>query len=216
MEIGFKMKQILAILAILLLLFFAFKCGEEKKPTNSDQEDPSYYFPINLYYKWIYASLGKNCIATGDTFVITAETKKTRIIDGISQSGWDLVLSAGGKGTGFVYRVGDTIFYWKDVSYTLPPYKLLVGPIKEGTYWDDHPRYDFEYSIVGFEDLYSSIAGETYWGCAKIKRIAPDDPKMKYFWWAPQFGKVKEAVYQSGECQQGEELKRLEKSPQFP
>ena len=209
------MKQILVIFTILLLLSFAFQCSDEKKPNNPDLEDPSYYFPINFEYKWTYVSLGPQCVPKPDSFVITAETKNNRTIDEISRSGWDLVTSPGG-GTGFVYRVGDSIFYKKNVNDPVSPYKILVGPIQKGTFWKDHLPHTYEYSIVGFEDLYSPIAGETYRGCAKVQRITSDDTKIKYFWWAPQFGRVKEAEYQSGQCLQGEELKRLDKSPYHP
>ncbi len=205
------MKQILVILSMLLVLFFAFECGKENKPTNPELESPSYYFPINSDYKWTYVSLGYDCVATGDSFVITAVNRNTRP----EGSGWDLVSSASG-GTSFVYHVADTIFYKKDVTSTLPPYKVLVGPIRKGTFWRDTPIYGYEYDIVAFEDLYSSIAGETYRGCAKIKRTLSGSATFNYFWWAPQIGKVKEAVYQSEQCQQGEELKRLDKPPHFP
>ena len=211
------MKQILVILAILLLLFFAFQCGEKKKPNNPDLEDPSYYFPINRDYKWTYVRLGFQCVVSEeDSFVITAKTSNTRVVEGVGHTGWDLVLTVGGEGTGFVYRVADTIFYWKDVSSTLPPYKVLVGPIRAGSYWRDRSVYGHEYNIVEFEDLYSAAAGKTYPVCAKIKRITPGSSKTKYYWWAPQTGKVKEAEYESGECRRGEELKRLDKSPLFP
>lgn len=208
------MKQILVILTILLLLFFALQCGEEKKPTSPDLEDPGYYFPIGQDYKWIYASLGKGCKATGDTFVITAETQN-RIIQGVNRKGWDLVSLPSG-GISFAYRVGDTIFYKKNIEDDLPPYKVLVGPIRKGTVWKDTSLYGYDYRILGFEDLYSPIANDTYSGCAKVERTASGDPKIKYFWWTPLEGKVKEAVYQSGECQQGEELKRLDTPPHTP
>jgi hypothetical protein len=194
----------------LVLLLFLFQCGQKDKPTNPELKNPSYYFPINFYYQWTYAVLGYGCEATGDTFYITAVDKNTRP----EGSGWDLVSASGG--TSFVYQQGDTIFHKKDVTSTLPAYKVLVGPMEEGTYWKDNSPYSYEYSIVGFEDLYSDIAGGTWGGCAKVKRIAQGDTKVKYFWWAPQVGRVKEAEYRSGQCQQGEELKRLEKSPDFP
>ncbi|MCK4404410.1 MAG: hypothetical protein KAW02_04900 [candidate division Zixibacteria bacterium] len=210
------MKRIVVVSSMVLLLFFAFQCDDKKKPNNPRLEDPSYYFPINLHYKWTYAILGNQCSATGDTFVITAETKNNRIIDGVSYSGWDMVTSPGG-GISFVYRVGDSIFYKKNVNDPLPPYMILVGPIRVGTVWKGTSLYGYEYRILGFEDLYSPIANDTYSGCAKVERTSSDDSKtIKYFWWAPQKGKVKEAVYQSGECQQGEELKRLDKPPDTP
>jgi len=202
------MKQMLFIFAILLLLFFAFQCEDKKKPNNPNLEDPGYYFPINFEYKWTYARLNRQCVVVEDSFAIAAVNKNTRP----EGSGWDLVSSGGG--TTFVYRKGDTIFT-KDIGSTPLPSKVLVGPIRTGTYWEDLCGH--EYNILGFEDVHSAAAGGTYYGCAKIKRTSSDDPEVTYLWWAPQIGKVKrEKKDQSGQCVSGEELRRLDKSPHFP
>ncbi|KPL00460.1 MAG: hypothetical protein AMJ91_04660 [candidate division Zixibacteria bacterium SM23_73_3] len=202
------MKQILILFAAVLLLFFVFQCDDKKKPNNPELEDPSYYFPINYFYKWTYVLLNRQCVPSQDSFAITAVNKNKR--DGAS--GWDLLSSGGG--TTFVYRIRDTIFT-KDVGSTPLPAKILVGPIKEGNSWKD--ARGFDYSIVGFEDVYSTAAGGTYRGCAKIRRTYSGDPKVSYFWWAPQVGKVKRTeIDQVGQCVSGEELRRLDKRPDFP
>ena len=156
------MKQLLVIVAVLLIFSLALQC-DKKKPNDIDFEDPARFFPVNLEYTWTYALLGQGCLASEkDTYVVTAQTKRTRIVEGISRNGWDLEVIAGGEGTGFVYRVADTIFYWRQVGSTLPPYKLLVGPVKAGTNWTDRPRHDFEYLIAGIEDFYSPTANHTF------------------------------------------------------
>lgn len=208
------MKQILVIFVILLLLFLVFQCESKKKPTGPDLEDPNYYFPINLDYKWTYVDLIAGCKVPGDSFAITAVNRSTRP----EGSGYDLVSSRSEGDTSFVYQLGDSIFYIYNVESYLHPYKLLIRPIRDGTFWKD--AYGYEYSIMGFEDLYSSIAGVTYRGCAKIRRILSGDTKVKDFWWAPQYGKVREANYiHSGDslyCEGAEELKRLDKSHIVP
>lgn len=202
------MKQIMIVITILLILIFLFECQDKHKPNGSYAEDPGYYFPINFKYKWTYVRLNRQCVVSTDSFAIDSVAKNIR--EGMS--GWDLISSGGG--ITFIYRKGDTIFA-RDIGSTPLPSKILVGPIKVGTYWRD--ARDHEYSILGFEDIYSAAAGGTYRGCAKIKRTDPDDPKVTYFWWAPEIGKVKRTeTYPSGECVSGEELRRLDKSPLFP
>jgi hypothetical protein len=209
------MRQIVVIFVILLLLFLVFQCESKKKPTGPDLEDPNYYFPINLDYKWTYVDLIAGCTVPGDSFSITAVNRSTRP-EGL---GYDLVSSLAPNDTSFVYQLGDTVFYKYSVKSSPPyPFKVLIRPIRSGTFWKDANGY--EYSILGFEDLNSSIAGETYRGCAKIRRILSGDTKVKDFWWAPQFGKVKEADYiHSGDslyCEGAQELKRLDKVPIVP
>jgi hypothetical protein len=201
------MKKILLVLTILLVLFLAFDCGEDKKPTNPDREDPGYYFSINRYYKWTYACLNRQCTVVEDSFWISAVDRNTRP----EGSGWDLVSSGGG--TTFVYRNGDTIFT-REIGSTPLPSKVLVGPIQKDAYWKDLCGH--EYSILGFEDIHSVAAGGTYRGCAKIKRTSSGDPEVTYLWWAPQIGKVKREEKNQGQCVSGEELRRLDKSPDFP
>jgi hypothetical protein len=200
------MKKTLFILAILSLLFFVFECAEDKKD-NEEAEDPGYYFPINYKYKWTYVRLNNQCAVSTDSFAIDDVARNTR--NGVS--GWDLISSGGG--VTFVYRKGDTIFA-EDIGSTPLPSKILVGPIRAGTFWKDERGH--EYSILGIEDVYSAAAGGTYQRCAKIKRINPGDPNVTYFWWAPQIGKVKRAEKDQSRCVSGEELRRLDKSPDFP
>jgi hypothetical protein len=201
------MKRILLILAMLAAAFCAFQCSEDKEK-DPNTEDPGYYFPINFKYNWTYLLLNSGCAPGTDSFAINAVGKHTRP----EGSGWDLVSTGGG--TTFVYRKGDTIFV-KEIGSTPSPSKALVGPIKPGTYWKD--ARDHEYSILGFEDVQSAAAGGTYRGCAKVKRTTPGQSEITYFWWAPQIGKVKRTQKnQSGQCVSGEELRRLDKSPDFP
>lgn len=207
------MKQMLFIFAILLLLIFAFQCGDKKKPNNPELEDPSYYFPINFKYKWTYVLLNNQCAVGTDSFAIDSVAKKTREEMSGWESGWDLYSSGGG--TTFVYRKGDTIFT-REIPGTPLPSKVLVGPIQKGRYWKDLRGY--EYNILGLEDIPSAAAGGTYYGCAKIKRTS-EDPKVTYLWWAPQIGKVRREEKDQSDpdhCVSGEELRRLDKSPLFP
>lgn len=178
--------------------------------------DPKYYFPINVDYMWLYVRIGPNCLVTDDTISITVPSKSDRYIEGIQRTGWDMVTLPGGD-TSFAYQVSDTMFYLSSIRQTtLPPYRILVGPIKAGTFWKDRPPYNYDYSIVGFEDVYSPIAGETFSKCAKVRRTSPDNNKIKYYWWSTEFGKVKEIEYQSEQCLQGMELKYLDKTHIIP
>jgi hypothetical protein len=210
------MKQILVTVAVLFLSSLVLQC-DEKKPPEIDFEDPGRFFPVNLEYTWTYAFLGQGCLASEmDTYVVTAQTKTTRLVEGVSRNGWDLEVIAGGEGTGFMYQVDDTVFYWRDVQSTLPPYKILVGPVKGGTFWKGRDLYGYEYLIVAIEDFYSATINHTFRGCAKVKRTAPDQSTVKYYWWAPAWGKVREADFQGEQCVGGEDLKRLEKNPEYP
>lgn len=201
------MKQLLVIVAGLLIFSLALQC-DEKKPSDIDFEDPGRFYLINLEYTWTYARLGLQCVVSAeDTVVVTAQRKATRLVEGVSQNGWDLVSDGGG--TGFVYRVADTIFYWADVTLQVLPYKVLVGPIAKEASWTDRPRHDFDYYIEDFEDYYSASADRTFEACAKVKRTAPGESKVTYTWWASPWGKVKEAEYESDQCVGGWEIKRL-------
>ena len=202
------MRRILIITAVLLLSVFAFHSCDDKKPNNPELENPRYYFPINFEYKWTRVLLNTLCEVSDDSFSISAVGKHTRP----EGAGWDLVSSNGG--TTFVYYKGDTIFTL-DIGSTQLPAKALVGPIKPGTFWRDLRGY--EYSIVGLEDVYSEAAGGFYRGCAKVRRTISGEPKKSDIWWAPQVGKVKRTeVNQGGQCVSGDELRRLDKSPEFP
>ncbi len=202
------MKKVLAILGILAFLWLVLG-GCEKKGTKDDQpENAGYYFPINFKYKWTYVLLNYQCQASQDSFVINAVNKHTRP----EGSGWDLVSATGA--TTFVYHKADTIFSL-DIGSTQIPAKVLVGPIRQGTFWRDARGY--EYVIAGFEDVYSDAAGGVYRGCARVRRTISGDSKKTDVWWAPQIGRVKRAEKnQEGQCVSGDELRRLDKSPDFP
>ncbi len=205
------MKKIPLALFVLLLFFTVMQCGGKKKPPAPDTKNPKYYFPINPTYEWTYASLGLDC-EVYDTFFVTATNKNVRYVDGVNQSGWDMVSLPSGD-TSFMFQVADTIFYIKSIHSSRPdPYKLLVGPIEAGTFWKDRFSYDFDYIIIGFEDVYSSLAGVTYRGCVKVSRTSSDNDITKYFWWSPEYGRVKEVTYLSAQCQSGEELLSLDKT----
>ena len=211
------MRRLPAILAFLMLVPLLLQCDDRDRD-DIDFEDPGRYYLINQEYTWTYARLGLNCtVSEDDTFKITAQKRSTRVVEGVSQNGWDIVAVTDGGGTGFVYRVADTIFFWADVN--LPqvlPYKVLVGPVKQGTFWSDRPRHDYEYEIQGFEDYYSASANHTYEGCAKIKRISPGQTRVQYTWWAAPEAKVAEIYYESAQCKEGWQLKRRYTNPQYP
>jgi hypothetical protein len=210
------MKKIAVFLSIVVALLIVFQCEGKKTPTPPEKTDPKYYFVINVDYMWQYLRLGSNCIVTDDTIYIYVLGKNDRYIEEVQRSGWDMVTLPGGD-TSFAYQVKDTMFYFSNVlQTTLPPYKILVGPVKAGTYWKDRPPYNYDYSIIGIEDLYSPIAGETYSDCAKVRRTSPDNNKVKYYWWSTEYGKVKEVEYQGEQCLQGLELKYLDKTSTIP
>lgn len=208
------MKKIPFILLMLMLIFALSQCDKSKKLFEPDTKNPKYWFPINQTYNWLYVSLGPDCIVTGDTFSITCTGKSDRYVEEIKHSGWDMV-SSSSSDTSFYYQVSDTIFYLKSIQ-SLYPYRILVGPVVAGTDWKDRYPYNFDYSITGFEDVYSSVTGITYTGCVKIKRTSSDDNKIKYYWWSPEYGRVKEIDFQSEQCLGGEELKYLDKTHATP
>jgi hypothetical protein len=210
------MRKITIIILTVLIFLAIFQCGGKKPPQPSELTDPKYYFVINVDYMWLYVRIGPNCIVTDDTISITVPGKSDRYIEGIKQTGWDMVTLPGGD-TSFAYQVSDTIFYLSSTQQTtLPPYRILVGPVQAGTFWKDRPPYNYDYNIVGLEDVYSPIAGETYSKCAKVRRTSSDNNKIKYYWWSTEFGKVKEIEYQSEQCLQGMELKYLDKTHIIP
>lgn len=203
------MKTVLIAITIALLGFLVVQGCDNKKPPKPDLTSPGYYFPINFQYKWTYTRLNAQCEVSDDSFSVTAVDRNTRP----QGSGWDLESSVGG--ITFVYQKGDTIFTL-DVNGSPEPFRQLVGPIQVGTFWRDELR-GWEYYITGFEDVYSAAAGGTYRGCARIRRSSSEDPKKTDFWWAPQIGLVKQMeTGQEGNCISGQELRRLDKSPDFP
>ncbi len=211
------MRQILIVFILLLVFSIGLQCENKKKPNDTNLEDPGRFFPINFEYTWTYTVLGQGCVTTDNDIVITAQSKTTREVEGVMHNGWDLVTVSGGQGSGFVYRLADTIFYWRDIQNPdQPPYKILVGPVKAGTNWRDRTIYGFEYLIEGIEDFYSPTANNNFERCARIKRIKPGENQFKYYWWAPAWGKVREANFQSEQCLGGEDLKRLDKNPEYP
>jgi hypothetical protein len=210
------MRKIAIILLIVPILLSIFQCGGKKPPKPIELTDPKYYFVINVDYMWLYIRIGPNCIVTNDTISITVPGKSDRYIEGIKQTGWDLVTLPGGD-TSFAYQVSDTILYIPSIRQTIHPYRILVGPVQAGTFWKGRPPYDYyDYSIVGFEDVYSPVAGETYRGCAKVRRTSSGTNNITYYWWSTEFGKVKEIEYHSEQCFQGMELKYLDKTHIIP
>lgn len=202
------MKKVPFVLCILAVLWLGFNACEKKGTNDEPPDNPGYYFPINFQYKWTYVRLNNDCeVSPNDSFTISVLDRNTRP----QGSGWDLI-SAGGATT-FVYHQGDTIFTLA-VSGSPEPFRELVGPVKAGTFWRDTLR-EWEYYIMGFEDVYSEAAGGVYRGCAKVRRTSSDG-KRTDVWWAPNIGKVKRTeINQSGMCE-GEELRRLDKHPDFP
>jgi hypothetical protein len=202
------MKRVLIAMLVVLVGFLVVQGCEKKKPFKPDLTKPGYYFPINFQYKWTYARLNALCEVSDDSFSVTAVNRNTRP----QGSGWDLVSSSGG--TTFVYTLYDTIFTI-DIKSTELPAKALVGPIEKGTFWSDARGY--QYLITGFEDIYSDAAGGSYKGCARVRRTNSGDSKKADLWWAPQIGLVKlMETGQDEKCVSGQELRRLDKSPDFP
>ena len=209
------MKKLPFIFLISMLILALPQCDKGKKPPPIDTTTPKYWFPISPTYNWLYVSLGPDCIAIDDTFSITCTGKGDRYVEEIKHSGWDMVSSPGGD-TSFYYQVADTIFFKKDLLLSLPPYRILVGPVEAGKFWKDRSPYNYDYSILGIEDIYSSVAGITYKDCVKIKRTSSEDNKIKYYWWSSEYGRVKEIDFQSLQCLGGEELKNLDKTHATP
>jgi hypothetical protein len=203
------MKKTLIAMMVVLVGFLIVQGCEKKKPFKPDLTKPGYYFPINFQYKWTYVRLNALCEVSDDSFYIAAKDRNTRP----QGSGWDLESAAGG--ITFVYQKGDTIFTL-DINGSPEPFRQLVGPIQAGTFWRDVLR-GWDYHITGFEDIYSPAAGGVYRGCARIRRTSSEDPKTTDFWWAPQIGLVKQTeTGLDGKCVSGQELRRLDKSPDFP
>ena len=207
------MKKAAVIFASLMFLWLGFNGCDKKGTDNDPPENPGYYFPINFYYKWTYVLVNYQCEVSDDSFAVSAASKNTRFLQEIGwESGWDIVASGGG--TTFVYHKSDTIFTL-DIGSTQLPTKVLVGPIRQGTFWRDSRGY--EYVVGGVEDIYSDAAGGVYKGCARVRRTISGDSKKTDVWWAPQVGKVKRVeITQGGQCVSGEELRRLDKHPDFP
>jgi len=203
------MKRVLVGLVVVLGIFLAIQSCDKKTPPKPNLDDPGYYFPVNFEYKWTYVLLNAQCQVSQDSFSVRVVDRNTRP----EGSGWDLVSATGG--TTFVYHKGDTIFTL-DVKGSPEPFRELVGPIKAGTFWKDVLR-GWEYNITGFEDVTSGAGGVVYRGCARVRRSSPGYSQKTDFWWAPQIGKVKRTETDlDGRCVSGEELRRLDKSPNFP
>jgi hypothetical protein len=209
------MRKISVALLMGLIALAFIRCGSKKPPKPIPVTDPKYYFVINDDYTWYYVRLGLNCIVTDHMDSVTVLGKNDRYVEGIQHSGWDILTLPAGD-TSFAYQVSDTILYLGSLHQTLPPNRILVGPVQAGTSWEDRPPYTNNYSIVGFEDLYSPVAGETYAHCAKVTRTSPGSDRLEYYWWSTEYGKVKEVEYKSTQCQQGMELKYLDKAHIIP
>ena len=206
------MKQIIIflLLAITLILVFVYCEDKPTEPPTSDK--PGYYYPRQTGYGWRYIQLKLGCSEPGDSFdykIVGANVRDGR-------AGYDRIFvyrEVSRPDTYFVYQEGNAIFE-KNVPDGTPILKVLAGPIKAGTSWEDG---SWDCLILGLEDVTLTISGETYKGCAKILRKKDTPLKEVYEWWAPQYGKVKEMeVYQNGVCKYAKELRCFTKTGQFP
>ena len=207
------MKRIALFFLISMALTFVFVCTKDKPVVPPWREDPAYYYPRQKDYSWRYIYLGKGCTASGiaDSFDLTILGANTRHGD----VGYDRYRGADTNSITFIFRKVDTLFA-EQVGQTVPLDKILVGPIKAGTFWRDS---HFEYLIQGFENVTLNINGETYKRCAKILKTNRNHPEYNKFieWWAPQYGKVKKIEVDTlGVCQSAEELRYFTKTGEFP
>ncbi len=211
------MKQIIIFLLLAITLLFLFVFCEDKPTNPPPGENPGYYYPRQRDYGWRYIDLIKpGCQEIKDSFDYKIVGTNRRHGD----VGFDRLWYHSGVSsadTYFIYLEGDTLFS-ENVEHGTPIYKILVGPIKAGTFWKD--SY-YDYLIQGFEDVTLTINGETYKRCAKIMKTprnpTPTKPDRVYEWWIPGYGEVKEMeVDISGVCQKAKELRYFTKTGQFP
>jgi hypothetical protein len=206
------MKQIVIFLLLSITLIFVFVCSKNKPTKPPYRDDPGYYYPRQEDYSWRYINLGTGCDvdAIYDSFDLTILGTNTR--DGYL--GFDRFRSDNND-TNFIYQKADTLFL-KKVGQSVPVLKILVGPIKENTSWNDS---NFNYRIEGFENVTLTINGVIFKKCAKIMKTYrnPTKHNVIYEWWAPSYGKAKEMEEEpSGDCVQAEELRSFTTSGVFP
>lgn len=195
-----------------MALVFVFVCTKDKPTKPPIPENPGYYYPRQKDYSWRYINLGPGCDADAiyDSFDLTILGASNRHGNvGFDRFRPDI------NDTNFIYEKADTLFLEK-VGQGVPLFKILVGPIRAGTFWTDNY---FEYLIQGFENVTLPISGVTYKRCAKIMKRNRNltKPNKIYEWWVPEFGKVKEIeVDSSSACVRGEELRYFSPSGVMP
>ena len=207
------MKQITILIILLITPLFVFVCTEDKPPKPRPCDAPECFYPRQKDYSWRYIRLSKGCTASAiaDSFDLTILGANTRHGD----VGYDRFPGTDTNSSTFIFKKADTLFA-EQVGQSVPFYKILVGPIKAGTYWTD--SY-FKYWIQAFENVTLEINGETYKNCAKIMKTYQNLTKTNtvYEWWVPQYGLVKEIeVDTAGICQSAKELRYFSTEGVFP
>jgi hypothetical protein len=193
-----------------MALVFVFVCSKDKTTKPPPREDPGYYYPRQEKYRWVYAK-GCDASASSDSSVYTILRATTRHGD----VGFDRCWNADTSSIIFLFVKADTLFLEK-VGQGVPLLKILVGPIRAGTYWRDQ---NFEYLIQGFENVTLTITGVTYNRCAKIIKthFNSPNPNVTYEWWVPQYGLVKWIEVDTLDvCQSAEELRYFSTGGVFP
>jgi len=207
------MKQIVLFFLISVALVFVFVCSKDKTTKPPPREDPGYYYPRQKDYRWRYINLEPGCDAgaINDSFDLTILRATTRHGD----VGFDRFRNADTSSIIFLFVKADTLFLEK-VGQGVPLLKILVGPIRAGTFWRDQ---NFEYLIQGFENVTLTITGVTYNRCAKIIKthFNSPNPNVTYEWWVPQYGLVKWIEVDTLDvCQSAEELRYFSPTGVFP
>jgi hypothetical protein len=207
------MKQITILFILLITPLFVFVCTKDKPVVPPWREDPSYYYPRQEKYSWRYINLGPGCDvhAIYDSFDLSILRANTRHGD----VGFDRFRNADTSSITFIFKKADTLFA-EQVGQSVPLLKILVGPIRAGTYWRDQ---NFEYLIQAFENVTLSITGVTYKSCAKILKTNRNHPEYNKVieWWVPEYGEVREKEVDSrGVCQRATELRYFSPSGVFP
>ena len=207
------MKQIVLFFLIFMALVFVFVCSKDKTTNPPPREDPGYYYPRQKDYSWRYINLGPGCDAGAihDSFDLTILRTTTRHGD----VGFDRFRNADTSSITFLFVKADTLFA-EEVGQSVPYLKILVGPIRAGTFWKDQ---NFEYLIQAFENVTLSITGVTYKGCAKILKTNRNHPEYNKVieWWVPGYGEVREREVDSLDvCQRATELRDFSPSGVFP
>jgi hypothetical protein len=206
------MKQIIIFLLLSITLIFVFVCSKDKPVTPPIPENPGYYYPRQKDYAWRYIQLGRaGCDAIYDSFDLKILGTNRRHDDvGFDRYRVDI------NDTNFIFEKKDTLFLEK-VGQSAPLLKILVGPIRAGTFWRDS---HYDYLIQGFEDVTLTINGETYKRCAKIiktpRNPTPSKPDKVYEWWVPGYGEVKEIEDSLGICVRAKELRYFSPTGVFP
>ena len=207
------MKRIVILILLSIMPIFILVCTKDKPPQPGTPENPRYYYPLQKDYSWRYIQLIKpGCTEIKDSFDLTILGANSRHSD----VGYDR-LWKGSDDTIFIYEKKDTLFE-ENVEHGVPIFKILVGPVRAGTFWKD--AY-YDYLIQGIEDVTLTINGETYKRCAKVVKTprdpTPSKPDKIYEWWAPEKGEVKEVELDTlGICQRSIELRYFSPSGVFP